>query len=54
MTAIEDFAARDLFASRADVESSASDEFLSLQFYELRGNRCFDLLAPWLHLLELH
>eukprot|EP00438_Fugacium_kawagutii_P013985 Skav200736 [mRNA] locus=scaffold274:233232:234572:- [translate_table: standard] len=50
MTAIEDFAARDLFASRpADVESSsASDEFLSLQFYELRGNRCFDLLAPWL------
>jgi hypothetical protein len=44
MTAIEDFAAHDLFANRT--ETDGGEDFLSLQFYELRGNRCFDLLAP--------
>lgn len=43
MTAIEDFAAHDLFANR---ETEGGEDFLSLQFYELRGNRCFDLLVP--------
>lgn len=44
MTAIEDFAAHDLFANRTETEGG--EDFLSLQFYELRGNRCFDLLVP--------
>lgn len=41
MTAIQESAARDLFQG-ADGE----EPWLSLQFIELRGNRCFDLLAP--------
>jgi len=41
MTAIQDYAACDLFAG-ADGE----EPWLSVQFIELRGNRCFDLLAP--------
>ena len=48
MTAIEDFAARDLFANKVEAENEGQGEdFLSLQFYELRGNRCFDLLVTW-------
>jgi len=51
MTAIEDLAARDLFASKATEVADADEtqnpeDFLSLQFYELRGNRCYDLLVP--------
>ena len=41
MTAMEEFAARDIFARTAE----AADDFMSLQFFELRGNRCFDLLT---------
>eukprot|EP00747_Dinoflagellata_sp_TGD_P209093 gnl/TRDRNA2_/TRDRNA2_82517_c0_seq1.p1 gnl/TRDRNA2_/TRDRNA2_82517_c0~~gnl/TRDRNA2_/TRDRNA2_82517_c0_seq1.p1 ORF type:complete len:428 (-),score=59.27 gnl/TRDRNA2_/TRDRNA2_82517_c0_seq1:143-1309(-) len=41
MSAIEEMAARDLFRG-ADGE----EPWLSVQFVELRGNRCFDLLAP--------
>jgi kinesin family protein 2/24 len=41
MSAIQEFAARDLFRG-ADGE----EPWLSVQFVELRGNRCFDLLAP--------
>lgn len=44
MTAIEELAARDLFGSKLAEEHG--EDFLSLQFYELRGNRCFDLLVP--------
>lgn len=41
MSAIQELAARDLF------EGADGDEpWLSVQFVELRGNRCFDLLAP--------
>lgn len=51
MTAIEDLAARDIFASKATEVADADEtqnpeDFLSLQFYELRGNRCYDLLVP--------
>ncbi len=51
MTAIEDLAACDLFASKATEVADADEtqnpeDFLSLQFYELRGNRCYDLLVP--------
>eukprot|EP00811_Abedinium_folium_P035281 NODE_8087_length_1524_cov_5.951324.p1 GENE.NODE_8087_length_1524_cov_5.951324~~NODE_8087_length_1524_cov_5.951324.p1 ORF type:complete len:434 (-),score=110.39 NODE_8087_length_1524_cov_5.951324:222-1406(-) len=41
MGAIQEFAARDLFRG-ADGE----EPWLSVQSVELRGNRCFDLLAP--------
>jgi len=41
MNAIQELAARDLFHG-ADGE----EPWLSVQFVELRGNRCFDLLAP--------
>merc|ERR1712232_622201 len=41
MSAIQEMAARDLFRN-ADGE----EPWLSVQFVELRGNRCFDLLAP--------
>eukprot|EP00928_Gymnodinium_smaydae_P042229 TRINITY_DN28462_c0_g2_i3.p1 TRINITY_DN28462_c0_g2~~TRINITY_DN28462_c0_g2_i3.p1 ORF type:complete len:1029 (-),score=184.15 TRINITY_DN28462_c0_g2_i3:104-3130(-) len=41
MTAIETMAAKDLFE-----DASEGGEWLSIQFVELRGNRCYDLLAP--------
>eukprot|EP00811_Abedinium_folium_P004550 NODE_1418_length_2483_cov_5.893039.p1 GENE.NODE_1418_length_2483_cov_5.893039~~NODE_1418_length_2483_cov_5.893039.p1 ORF type:complete len:725 (-),score=173.24 NODE_1418_length_2483_cov_5.893039:307-2250(-) len=45
MTAIESMAARDLFQG-AEVAGATAGPWLSLRFVELRGNRCFDLLAP--------
>mmetsp|Transcript_173142 Transcript_173142/g.555223 ORF Transcript_173142/g.555223 Transcript_173142/m.555223 type:complete len:323 (-) Transcript_173142:54-1022(-) len=41
MSAIQEAAARDLFAPADDIVP-----WLSVQVVELRGNRCFDLLAP--------
>merc|ERR1740121_2226769 len=41
MTAIEEMAARDLFEG-----AEPGSNWLEMQFVELRGNRCFDLLAP--------
>lgn len=41
MSAIQEFAAQDLFEG-----ASRKEPWLSMQFVELRGNRCFDLLAP--------
>ncbi|CAE8609708.1 unnamed protein product [Polarella glacialis] len=41
MAAIQELASRDLFA-----EAEGGEMWLSVQFVELRGNRCFDLLAP--------
>eukprot|EP00929_Paragymnodinium_shiwhaense_P061113 TRINITY_DN3051_c0_g3_i2.p1 TRINITY_DN3051_c0_g3~~TRINITY_DN3051_c0_g3_i2.p1 ORF type:complete len:1708 (+),score=404.31 TRINITY_DN3051_c0_g3_i2:70-5193(+) len=40
MTAIQEMAARDLFEG-----ADGQEPWLSVQFVELRGNRCFDLLA---------
>lgn len=41
MSAIQEFAAQDLFQG-----ADRQEPWLSVQFVELRGNRCFDLLAP--------
>lgn len=41
MSAVEEMAARDLYAS-----ADGNEHWLLVQFIELRGNRCFDLLAP--------
>eukprot|EP00930_Biecheleria_cincta_P049332 TRINITY_DN34553_c0_g1_i1.p1 TRINITY_DN34553_c0_g1~~TRINITY_DN34553_c0_g1_i1.p1 ORF type:complete len:578 (+),score=96.40 TRINITY_DN34553_c0_g1_i1:99-1736(+) len=41
MTAVEELAAQELFTSSS---SESVEPSVSLQFFELRGNRCFDLL----------
>lgn len=41
MSAIQQMAAQDLFRG-----ANGDEPWLSIQFIELRGNRCFDLLAP--------
>eukprot|EP00927_Polykrikos_kofoidii_P055529 TRINITY_DN4975_c1_g2_i1.p1 TRINITY_DN4975_c1_g2~~TRINITY_DN4975_c1_g2_i1.p1 ORF type:complete len:1524 (+),score=324.69 TRINITY_DN4975_c1_g2_i1:674-4573(+) len=41
MNAIQELAARDLYKG-----ADGDEPWLSVQFVELRGNRCFDLLAP--------
>lgn len=41
MAAIEEMAAKDLFEG-----ATPGSDWIDLQFVELRGNRCFDLLAP--------
>ncbi|CAE8661768.1 unnamed protein product [Polarella glacialis] len=48
MTAMEQLAAQDLFAGAPDGSSAAGgtteEPWVTVQFIELRGNRCFDLL----------
>jgi kinesin family member 2/24 len=46
MTAIEELSSYDLFSHLSRIQQDASDEpLMSIQFLELRGDRCFDLLA---------
>jgi len=45
MTAIEEYASRDLFQGADGQTGAGQDPWMSLEFVELRGNRCFDLLA---------
>lgn len=44
MSAIEEYASRDLFQGADALGSNGQEPWLSLEFVELRGGRCFDLL----------
>mmetsp|Transcript_27479 Transcript_27479/g.63533 ORF Transcript_27479/g.63533 Transcript_27479/m.63533 type:complete len:1076 (-) Transcript_27479:81-3308(-) len=45
MTAIEEMAAIDIFAALPEATSADEDPQVAVQFVELRGNRCYDLIA---------
>jgi len=45
MTAIEEMAAQDIFAALPAATSVDEDPQVAVQFVELRGNRCYDLIA---------